>query len=62
MLIKEENGVRLHITKKNVEIPQGLKQITLTREYLEKDKVVSTSDFEMFLTHDEIFLLIKGLK
>jgi hypothetical protein len=56
MLLKQTNNVRLNIESTPLDSPDNMNHLVFSREFLDDDgvEVINISNFEMFLTTEEI--------
>jgi len=62
MMIKNTPHYRIKLEKKQCKAPSDLFNVEFVQEILQDERIVTTSVYNLFLTQDEINLLIEGIK
>jgi hypothetical protein len=61
MIIKENEGFRVRVTKHEVINPKGLFSLDIIQESLEDGKVTDSQTYNFFMTKEELQTLAHGL-
>jgi hypothetical protein len=61
MIIKENEGFRVRMTKHEVLNPKGLFSLDIIQESLKDGKVAETQTYNFFMTKEELQILAHGL-
>ena len=61
MIIKENEGFRVRMTKHEVLSPKGLFSLDIIQESLKDGKVADTQTYNFFMTKEELQILAHGL-
>lgn len=62
MIIKNTPHYRIKLEKKQCKTPSDLFNIEFVQETIQDEKIIATSIYNLFLTQNEINLLIEGIK